>query len=115
MENQIEEFTHFEMKDKCGEDNVRYVSSNLPNLESISQGVCTISSTSIDIYEYRELINVAVLEDRVEITYVERTRFEGHPPVRVFKRIYKYDGKLMPDPEVVYGKVISATEERYEF
>lgn len=84
------------------------------------------SSTSAS-YSYMEqygkpkLISVSDYGEAVEVTYIETATtyvsygYDNTPPRRVFKIIYScVDGKFHKSDRI-YGEIIPATEETYEF
>jgi len=87
--------------------------SNIP-----IDGISTTTFTNNNLYSTPEIIDTIVNVDSIEILYTEHPQYwlsHSKPERRVFKVIYScVDGKWNVS-ERIYGTIIEATEETYEF
>jgi len=78
----------------------------------------TLSNTaSIGMWNEPDLVDVRQLDDSVEFIYIETSMvtFTVHPPLPPERRVFKqiFDGKGWSAP--IYGEIVPAVEESYEF
>lgn len=72
-------------------------------------------------YQKEKLISFEEFEDRIEVIYTEKSNYiyTTYPPIYPERRVYKIiysvvDGKWNKSDKI-YGKIIPAQEESYEF
>lgn len=103
-----------------GDSNIRY---NLPNTNATTTYVPNIELKwkepyRVDIIEYDDSIEMIYKQEGVDYSKTYLLDYPPNPPeyfTRVFKIVYScVDGKWNVS-EPIYGKIIPATEETYEF